>query len=183
LVVKEKTMGNFMGLDMAQEMQDLIIWDQFFEKYPIKLFVELGTGHGGFSAFLGLHCQQRGIEFHTFDNFLSIPMDAEPIAGLIRDKILKFHFVDIFSAEGQAQLVPLLWQGKKPVAIFFDDGDKPREWKLMAPLTSPGDFCIVHDWETEFFPENIGDVKVQPILEEMCAKRGPGWKAKWFKRI
>jgi cephalosporin hydroxylase len=176
-------MAFYKGLEMFQEAQDLRIWDEFFKKYPIKMFIEIGTGHGGFSVYMAEICQQRSIEYHTFDNFTSIDQNAEPILSLVQENAFHYHLVDIFSPEGQAEVVPLIKGVLHPLCIFFDNGNKPREWSLMAPLLSLGDFCAVHDWETEFYPSDIGNVPVEHILDDLCAKRGPGWKTKWFKRF
>jgi hypothetical protein len=95
-----------------------------------------------------------------------------------------FHHVDLFSEEGQAQVISLIETMPHPIAIFFDNGDKPREWKLFAHLLSPGDFCIVHDWGTEFSEKDLGDVKVQRILSNVSDERpDTRWRAMWFKRV
>ena len=170
-----------MGRHIAQEPQDLLIWDKFFETYPVNSFLELGTGHGGMSLYFGIQCHKRGTPFHTFDNIQStdFTMPVEQEIGLAKS----FHLMDIFSDEGQGIVGQLILTLPKPLGIFFDNGNKPREWKIFAPLTVPGDFCVVHDWDTEFKLEDIGGVLVERILTEESDARGPGWKAMWFKRI
>ena len=172
-------MSMFMGEDMAQGWPDLLIWEAFFNSYPIKTFIELGTGHGGLALFFALQCYQRGISFDTFDNVNSFKgNDALPVLIGLKEN---FHHVDIFK-EGAGIISNLITAGPHPVAIFFDDGDKPREWRTFAPLTSKGDFLIVHDWGTEFGEQDIGDVPVQRILGNMSDSRPDGWKAMWFQR-
>lgn len=171
----------FLGLPMSQEWIDIHIWEQFFSSYPVKTFVELGTGHGGLSLYFALQCAQRGVEFHTIDH--QQWADFECRVPKMLNLSENYHLVDIFSETGQAQISQIIQNSPKPLAMFFDNGNKPREWKLFAPALSPGDFCIVHDWETEFFPQDIGDVRVERILADLADSRPNGWKAMWFKRI
>lgn len=171
----------FLGQELQQEWQDLFIWEKFFALHPVATFIEIGTGHGGMTLFFALHCKQRGITFHTFDHqgFHNFGTELGKLLGLES----AFHFVDVFSDAGQTQIVQILNSAPHPVAVFFDNGNKPREWKLFAPHTLPGDYCIVHDWETEFKPEDVGDVKVDKILMQYCDARIAGWKSMWFKRL
>lgn len=169
----------FMGDDMAQAWPDLLIWEALFNQYPMRTFVELGSGHGGLALFFALQCYQRGIEFHTYDNQWLMPFD-EPLPKLMGLKD-KFHFVDIFN-DGKDGIVRLLQDCPRPLGIFFDDGDKPREWATFGPLTRPGDIIAVHDWGTEFKEADIGSLPVVRILGKLADKRPSGWKAMWFQR-
>lgn len=168
----------FMGLRMDQEWIDINIWEHFFAQNPVKTFVELGTGNGGLSIYFALQCYHRGIKFHTFDNQNWIDYNSPLPASLrMRDA---FHHIDIFN--DAKQVIGVMETCEKPMAIFFDDGDKPKEWRTFAPHTLPGDFLIVHDWETEFFPQDVGDISVERILVALSDARPRGWKAMWFKR-
>jgi len=175
-------MADYMGRPIMQEPRDLAIFDKFFEKCKIKTFIEFGTGHGGSTLFFGIHCHKRGIEFYTYDNIqstdFSMPIEQEINLGG------SFKCLDIFSDEGMALIGGLIQNSPKPLAIFFDNGDKPREWRIFAPLTIPGDYCIVHDYGTEFMDTDVGGVAVERIFVKESDARAPGgWKAMWFKRI
>ncbi len=172
--------STFMGRHMAQEPQDILIWDKFFEEHKIAAAIELGTGHGGMTLYFGLKCHERNAPFYTFDNIQStdFAMPIEQEIGLAKS----FRLIDIFSDEGQTMIKNLILTLPKPLLIFFDNGNKPREWGLFAHLTEPGDFCVVHDWGTEFMESDIGGVKVERIMQAECDARGPGWKAMWFER-
>lgn len=177
-------MGNrkttFLGLRMDQEWQDINIWEEFFKNFPIKTLIELGTGNGGMSMYFALQCYQIGAKFHTFDNQLWIDFD-KPIPAFLNMRTA-FHHVDLFEGGGQ-HVKEVLAVAEHPLMLFFDNGHKAREWQLFANLTEPGDYLAVHDWETEFFPADIGDVPVERILTELSDARLPGWKAMWFKRL
>jgi len=177
---RKVNMSMFMGEDMAQSWPDLLIWEYFFNLYNIKTFIELGTGHGGLALFFALQCYQRGIEFHTFDNVKSFnENDALP---KVIDLAGSFHHVDLFK-EGYPIISTIISECRHPMAIFFDDGDKPREWRTFAPLTRKGDFCIVHDWGTEFKEQDIGAVPVARIMGKVSDARPDGWLSMWFQRV
>lgn len=173
-------MADFMGRHIMQEPQDLLIWDKFFEECEIKTFIEFGTGHGGSALYFGLKCHERGIKFHTFDNIQStdFSMPIEQKIGLAKS----FKLIDVFSSEGMVYIGQLIQNSPKPLAIFFDNGNKPREWGIYAPLTSPGDYCAVHDWGTEFNQSDIGGVSVERIFTKESDARGRGFLGMWFKR-
>jgi hypothetical protein len=177
-------MQTFMGIKVFQTWADLGIWEEFFNTYPIRTFIEFGSGYGGSTLFFALQCHQRGIQFHTYDNQRNFNVDAG-LHGLLGTKNT-FHNINIFGeAAGESQSIgAIIDTCTKPLAIFFDDGDKPREWKVYAPRTSPGDFCIVHDWGKEFKESDIGGVKVEQIMVKQCESRPPtDWKAMWFVRV
>lgn len=177
-------MQTFMGIPVQQTWDDIGIWEVFFRTHQVRTFIELGSGWGAMSLFFALQCHQRGIVFHTFDNQRNFDVEAG-LHGLLglRDK---FHNIDIFGeAPHEAPFIrALIASCPRPLAIFFDNGNKPREWQMFAPLTLPGDYCVVHDWGTEFQSADIGSVAVQQIMIPECEGRpASDWKAMWFVRV
>lgn len=171
-------MHTFLGLPLSQEWQDLLIWERFFKVYPVRTFIELGTGHGGMSLFFALQCHSIGAKFITIDNQTLINMD-DPMARLVNLADCFYNW-DIFEAE--SRIVNMISTSPHPIGMFMDDGDKPREWRTFAPHLSKGDYCAVHDFGTEFNEEDIVGVSVVRILGELSDKRGDGWKSMWFQR-
>jgi cephalosporin hydroxylase len=178
-------MQTFMGEGMAQNWQDLLIWEQFFNEEPVRTFIELGTGHGGMSLFFALQCHQRGVKFWTFDN--QRYMHFERGLSSLLNMSEAFHCVDILTDDGPTPGLGIVRNviatSERPLAIFFDNGDKPREWRTFASQTIPGDYLIVHDWDTEFHAGDIGDTPVMRLLEGPSDARGDGWKSMWFRRV
>lgn len=173
---------SFLGMKASQSYEDFPIWEEFFNRYPVQTFVELGTDNGGMTVFFALQCAQRGIHhFHTFDNQDWVDY-SRGLPHLLNLRST-FHHYDLFSEEGIRAVSEIIVNSPKPLAIFFDDGDKPREWKTFAHLTSPGDFCIVHDWGVEFHAADLGDVKVERIMTDMADARRMDWRAEWFRRL
>lgn len=178
--IEEDHVQTFMGIGMAQSWPDLLIWEAFFNNYPVKTFVELGTGHGGLATFFALQCAQRGIQYHTFDNVTSTDFNM-PIPAIL-GMAGNYHNVDIFH-DGYDLLISILQTSPRPLALFCDDGDKPREWRTFVPHLVAGDYCAVHDWGTEFKQEHLSGQPVERILTNLSDTRPPGWKAMWFRRI
>lgn len=172
-------MTSFLGIKMMQNWNELSLWEEFFNQNPLRTFIEVGTGAGGMATYLALQCRHRGITFHTFDH--QTWLDFHTDLARFLDLPNSFHHCDIFSV-GSTELADLLWNSPKPMAVFFDNGNKPLEWKTFAALTEPGDFCIVHDWGKEFRTRDIGlvPVKRMTITED---RRFAKLKTAWFKRL
>ena len=130
-------MATYMGAEFQQNWDDLFIWEKFFNDHCPRTFIELGTGRGGMSLFTASQCRSRGIQYHTFDNNTWIDLNGA-LASLLNIRG-SFHLIDIFSDEGINQIAALIDNSPHPLAMFFDDGNKPREWSIFAPkLSSTG---------------------------------------------
>lgn len=170
--------ASFLGIPMSQIWLDLMLWERFFNAHAVKCCIELGTGCGAFSTYLALQCYQRGIAFHTFDNqnkFFDIAMPVPKLLGNVH-----FYHLDI-----KADALPIIANIKQHtgpgVVLFCDNGDKPLEYKLFAPLLGLGDYIVVHDWDYEFGPANLHGVTVEMIEGDLCAKLLS--VTRWFKVI
>lgn len=140
----------FLGAHCCQSWADFYVWEQLLNAHPeLRSVVELGTGEGGFSRYLYLQCQTRGLRFSTFDH---IRMDTHKQPG--------FYKLDIF-ANPRKVVTQLL----SPGLLFCDNGDKPREVEVSAPLLHPGDLLVVHDWNVEIHRKHIPPV-LTPIHQE-----------------
>jgi cephalosporin hydroxylase len=171
----------YLGIRTWQEWQDLGIWEMFFDQNPVKTFIELGTGPGGSSLYFALQCYRLGIPFHTFDNQVYFDFDEEDKLPKVVDLMGSFQKICLWKEKGVVDNI--IKKAEHPIVMFFDNGDKPKEWAEFAPKLDPGDFCAVHDWGVEFFEKDIGDVAVERILTKPCEARKPGWTTMWFRRI
>lgn len=144
----------FMGCKVTQYRVDLALWEIFLNRCPdIASIVELGTEQCGLSLFLALQSYQRSVEFRTFDHKRSDNLDT-PLArhlGLEQSFILG----NLFGEAGQ-KLIELLDGGlPRPILLFCDDGDKPREVREFVPHLQIGDYVGVHDWGTEIAQAHV----------------------------
>lgn len=128
------------GNRTQQEKQDLPIWEEVLSGHPVELLVELGTGNGAFSGWLAGLCDQRDIEFLSFDR--NVPFLSGPW----------FHHVNLLD-----QSEKIIERFRHPMLLWCDNGDKPREVELYAPFLERGDILAVHDWDTEISQADIPD--------------------------
>jgi hypothetical protein len=132
----------FLGVNCSQSWADFQLWENLLTAHPeLRSIVELGTGEAGFSRFLHIQAEARGLEFATFDR---VRMDRHRQPG--------FRKLDIFDKPGA-----VVSSFVHPVVLFCDNGDKPREVATFAPHLQPGDLLVVHDYGTEFWPRHIPD--------------------------
>lgn len=130
----------FLGRNCSQSWADFHLWERLLNAHPeLRSIVELGTGEAGFSRYLYLQARARGLAFATFDR---VRMEGNEQRG--------FEQIDVF--EHPEKVVARL---RSPTVLFCDNGDKPREVQLFAPLLHPGDLMVVHDFGTEFWPRHI----------------------------
>lgn len=173
----------FCGREMWQTWTELEIWEELFNTVPLKLVIELGTGAGGFALFLALQCAQHGAQFWTLDQFNNLET-----RGMLESRFglaSRFIQTDTFAPATLGWLKGLLGQPENhPACLFFDDGDKPREWKTFAPLAWSGDILVAHDWGTEFQPEDVGNIPVERILTGLCDRRTVHYLwSMWFRKL
>jgi cephalosporin hydroxylase len=141
----------FLGVNCSQSWADFLFWERLFQISPgVRSVVELGTGEGGFSRYLSIQAEARGLAFSTFDH---VHMDNHTVPG--------FQKLDIFSNPDE---VSAHFVG--PTVLFCDNGDKPREVELFAPLLQPKSLVVVHDWNVEITFGDIPDV-LRPVHEDL----------------
>lgn len=134
-------------------------FSHLFLDYPhVGCIIELGTALGAMSMYLGLWGARKRIPVHTFDqdDFVFKPEhNVDDIcAGAVFDKLnIHMHRMSIFTDEGQAEVKQLL-KGK-PVFLFCDNGNKPKEFNLFVPHLESGSVVSVHDWPGEIGPDNV----------------------------
>ena len=113
----------FLGVNCSQSWADFQLWENLLTAHPeLRSIVELGTGEAGFSRYLHIQAEARGLEFPTFDR---VRMDGHRQPG--------FPQVDIFAEPDRVARLP-----PSPTVLFCDNGDKPREVATSPPTSSQG---------------------------------------------
>jgi hypothetical protein len=150
---------SFGDIPVAQIWADFVMWETILNKGEYRAVFELGTWNGGFSWWLWAQCEAREMLFHTFDSIV-------PERRLPRDIFTK---ADVFA---EASPLGALFRGWEPCVVFCDNGNKPRELKTFAnEISHPESLLVVHDWGTEFMPEDVPDT-VEMIHREFCEELG-----------
>lgn len=142
----------FLGVNCSQSWADFQLWERLFNAHAeLKSIVEIGTGEGGFSRYLQLQAEARGLGFATFD---VVQMDGQNVAG--------FQQADVFADPAR---VVNAWTS--PAVLFCDGGDKPREVAVFTPLLAVGDVVVVHDWGVEVDLRHI-PLELMPLHHDWC---------------
>lgn len=160
---------SYGGVAMAQYWVDFILWESALNENPqINAIYELGTWMGGFSWWLWGNAEARKIPFYTFD-----AVDpGHPVPCF--EQLDIFAEVDALSARMRAH---------EPIALFCDNGNKPREMKeFAARLEHPETLFFVHDWMTEMFPADVPE-NLEEVYGDFCDEIGSATRVFRFRRL
>lgn len=142
--------NTFAGAPFQQTWNDLPIWEHFLNRFPCRSIVDIGTGVGGMALFLAVQAFTRDMRHTTIDkNRICDDRVVRLLHDLgTSDRLLHaFKDVDAISR--------IIVEQPRPLVLFCDNGDKPREVELYAPSLRPGDFLAVHDWGAEIGEAHI----------------------------
>lgn len=156
---------SFGDIPVAQIWADFVLWETVLNRGEYRAVFELGTWKGGFAWWLWAQTQARHMElFETYDSLQSEYPTPAPEPE--RDTFVRR---DVFA---EAKEIGERMRKYEPCVVFCDNGNKPRELKTFsAELQHPDSILVVHDWGTEFQPEDVPDT-VEMMYEEFCVELG-----------
>lgn len=119
--------------------------------------------------YLLLQCIQKEIKFLTFD----IKANSRLHHPLSKRLALVAHFMemDIFAEKDFVEDV--ISRVPKPLLLFCDNGDKPREFKEFVPCLEKDDYIAVHDWPSEISKKDVEGYSIRSVMEAECV----AWKS------
>lgn len=136
---------------------DALFLEWVFSRRPaLTNIVELGTGTGLTSLYLGMMARVRGGQFHTFDH-----VDRRP-DWVLRAWLpeMTFHQVDLSVSGGEGYALERV--GLENTLLFVDDGytDPQRAMSIRTycEVLQPGSVFVVHDWDPELYPQYVVDI-------------------------
>lgn len=134
---------------MSQTWSALYWLERLFHEWPRGSIIELGAGNGALSVFFGLHCLGWTTVVDRPDHpYPPYPCLTEELHRRLRIRTERHDILcDV------AAIRDLIMYTRPPVLVFCDNGDKPREFALYAPVLRSGDIIAVHDNGTEFFAD------------------------------
>jgi cephalosporin hydroxylase len=148
---------HLFGLPMSQTFADVLLWERLLNAHPSRSLVEIGTGEGGFSRYLAMQAGYRGMEFTTFDV-------VQPMNGEVDALVPGFILGDVFENPELVRDAVRL----QPSILFCDGGNKAREMQTFAPLLTPGDLLVVHDWGSEVGHDDVPTTYLERAHEDWC---------------
>jgi cephalosporin hydroxylase len=171
---------SFIGAVAAQRFDDFELWEEFFGSFPLKTFIELGTGRGGTSLLFLMHCIQWGTEFYTVD-IVESEAESSPL-GLklgLSDHCIRGDILN--DTEARRKIVDIIEREEgHPLLVYCDNGNKPEEFRFFSPIIREGDFIVVHDWNAEITEWDISLMGFETIFEEKCYERKS--ITRWFQK-
>jgi|GEM_PF-5515294 len=154
---------SFGGYEAAQSWSDLALWEEFLNRYTPAALVELGTWSGGMAAFFGFQGLARGMKVTTIDRNHCLL----ECGGLLERLGVKTLLMDLLAESAADELASALAGQPRPLMLFCDNGDKPREFRSFAPLLATGDFIAVHDWGSEIREADL-EPRVPMVMAAEC---------------
>lgn len=139
---------------MAQYLCDLYLWEAVLNEHPeMGAIIEIGTWTGGMSLWLHAQAEAREMLFRTYDVI-------KP-----ERRIPNFVQIDVFAAA--EDIGRHIEKHTKPLILFCDGGNKPREVKTFWRYMPKGSILMVHDWGTETLPSDIPE-ELEMVYGDFC---------------
>ena len=132
------------------------------ENADILRIVELGTGHGGMSLFLGSCINGRDGRVLTVDREQLMDRGYSSWSLLAQRYNVSFLQKDVFMPETVQEASNFIKNHR--ALIFCDDGEKKREVALYAEILKKDDLLLAHDYMGEFSNEDLTE-RTLAILE------------------
>lgn len=162
----------FGQTDVQISHADLLALETVLAIKPLPI-VELGTGTGVTSMYLGTAAAINNVLMMTFD----ITDRRLPAVKAAWFNNMTFFRQDIFT-DPHGTISDLL--SRYPVLLFCDNGDKPKEFQTFVPHLLPGSIVIVHDWLREIHPKDVAET-VQKCKLTPIELPSESWMQAWIK--
>ena len=132
----------FFGLPMQQNEHAMLAINRLLIDLRPSQIIEIGTGCGGLSCFLGIYAKNHGAEFATFDIKAPPPEMRDPMS------LASVH--PLLGSVWHAELsVASMIGAPGPTLVLCDGGDKPREFRTFSKYLKPGDVICAHDYPSD----------------------------------
>lgn len=139
-----------------------VIDDILNENKQIRGIIEIGTGAGALSVFLGLECYERGLKpLLTYD---IKDFDRPKLFKLLKIRFINrdcFHKISVNEIKEYADI---------PVFFMCDGDHKIEEFNSFTGLLKPNSIIAAHDWGIEIGLKNILDTINEYEMEALHKK-------------
>lgn len=123
---------------------------EIIEEFDPKVFVELGTFQGGFTAIL--HERFPNLRIFSFDKEDQKVKSSLRVFNL---DLVTFFIEDIFELRSLGVFNILEFFRDKRKVLYCDNGNKEREIEMFSDCLNTGDLLGVHDWKSEVNPLKV----------------------------
>jgi len=135
IINKEK----YMGVTIKQVKGIFPLFDSFFVLEKFDNIIEIGTGNGGFSAYIAMKAKEVNAKFITYD--------IKKITNLDIKGYLKFLDVDIRTCNVNNDVyIENIIKGKGRCLLLIDGALKSIPFKRFAGMIKENDIIMTHDY-------------------------------------
>lgn len=152
----------FFDVHVSETWREIAVVVSLVQEHRIGFVVELGVDRGGLGLFLAM-----GALLRDGFGYLGLELRGENIPSQVLSGMAKFGGrveliqKDVLTAECVQYVALAMSNRARPALIFCDNGNKPKEVALYAPICRVGDWLLVHDWTIEI---NEPDVAQLPAM-------------------
>ena len=133
----------FLGIQQSHAYWMYGVIDKILnENKQIKGIIEIGTGRGALSIFLGLECYERGLKPLLTYDILS------PKKGTKLFKLLNIEFInrDYFHKDSIKEIMEYI--DDIPILFVSDGGNRVKAFNYFVGLLKKDSVFASHDWES-----------------------------------
>ena len=143
--------GSFVGQEAGHNPYTYEVISRLLLAHEVCSIIEIGTQQGALTTYLGLWGMRLGVPVHTFEIY---PALCEPVRPVLDALHVECHG-DCFEGNLIEEIMC-----ERPTYLICDGGDKPREYRVFAPMLPVGSLVSVHDWGIEITEEDIRGVDI-----------------------
>jgi len=168
--------NGFLNVSFAQNNLTVPVFDEFLSRINVDRIVEIGTGCGIFTVFLGMYCHYNNKKLITFDVKDQVNDKTQRLFDALKiDYRIKDIFENVSEIGGEIS--------KEGTAVVLcDNGNKVKEFNIFSKFLKTGDFILAHDYSKslEYFNAEIkgkywnwmeiDDKRIQEVCEQESLK-------------
>jgi hypothetical protein len=140
---------NPWGIPVAQHWTQVGLLFTLIDEFNLAGVVEIGLFRGGLADML----MRRRERFPDFQ-YLGFQKDGEELDVHVRGEP-GVIVADCFAKESLTMIGTLIASAPRPVLVYCDGGDKPREMRQYAPMLRVNDYLLAHDYPGEITEESL----------------------------
>jgi len=136
--------SSILGFSAQQRPEVVSAFNKLFCRQDFARIIELGSGAGGLTVFLGLYGYMSDCEVHTFDSKNWMPLPTYKLLTFLGVRV--YIQRDVLRDPVTTAYVAGLIGGAGRTLLLCDNGNKNREFNLYAPYLKHGDIIMAHDY-------------------------------------
>lgn len=134
---------NPWGVPVAQSWTQVGLLFTLINEFNLAGVIEIGLFRGGLADML-----MRRRERFTDFQYLGFQKDGEELDGHVRGHP-GVIVADCFAEESLGQIRKFIASALRPILVYCDGGNKPKEMRTYAPMLRPNDYLVAHDYPGE----------------------------------